>query len=161
MKTLTKLLAIACFACLFTGCEKIKIPHLDGVHSQNILGQWQLICVEKTVAGSSTEILKSTNYKSKNIIFDFFSNEKMSINKNGFLPKGEYYYYYESLSKPDYLTADLPGPNLVISNNKDFFDPNGNFAWYCYQVEGSNDMVLSRRLDKKDFIEWAYLIKNN
>ena len=49
MKNLTKLLAIICLVCFFTGCEKIEIPRNEGIQSQNILGQWQLICVEKTL----------------------------------------------------------------------------------------------------------------
>ena len=161
MKILTKILVITCFACFFTGC-KIEIPHIDGIQSQSILGQWQLICVEKTVAGSSTEILKTTNYKSKNIIFDFFNKEKMSINKNGYLPKGEYFYYYKSfddvLSEPDYLTADIPGNNLTISKSNNMDNPNDRFGWYCYQVEGSNDMVLWNP-SKDGFGERVYLIK--
>jgi len=163
MKTLTKLLAITCFACLFTSCKKIEIPSIpiDGIHSQNIIGQWQLICVEKSVAGGGGTI-KTTNYKSKNIIFHFFSNEKMSINKNGFLPKGEYFYYYRSWSdnKVNEPVFDIPGFNLIITNNEDIFSIDGSFYWYCNQVEGSNDMVLWNP-GKEGFGECAYLVKIN
>ena len=81
-----------------------------------------------------------------------------------FLPKGEYFYYYQSMTDiindlNDFYNS-LPGFNLIISNNEDTSIPDGSFYWYCNQVEGSNDMVLSHR-DKEGFVERVYLVKIN
>ena len=155
---------VICLVCVFASCENESFPPADAIHSQDILGKWKITSIkEVTIEG---EVIKTTNYKSKNIIFDFVSTERMDINKDGYLPKGEYTYSYAPWSLSNqYFTdcvADIDTRNLEIL----FYDEQGKvtsvYRYNCYQVEGSNDMIISNP-DKEEtgFGERIYLVKIN
>jgi hypothetical protein len=170
MKTLIKLSIIAtCFGCLLASCGKAgkdidkKVIHIpQGIYSDNILGQWKLMYVNTTVAGSSEEVIRTTDYSSANIIFDFFNSDKMNINKNGYLPQGEYFYNYHKYPSVD--NDMLPGHNFVASpyeiDSDDYFIHLVSACQYfCYKVEDSNEIVLWDTNNADGFGEVVLLIK--
>ena len=145
MKILAKILVITCLGLFLTGCEKDLFPPIDAIYSQDILGKWKITYVKEVTI--EEEVIKTTNYKSKNIIFDFVSTERMNINKDGYLPKGEYAYSYKPFSNKYYATdcvADIDTRNLEMF----LYEEQGKvvYRYYCYRVEGSDEMVLSNHI---------------
>lgn len=112
MKRFIFLISIIITLC---SCERNEIE----INNNSIIGEWKLVQIDQYVMNPSGAKLSTTDYSSKNVIYNFQKNNllKVSGGENFGYSNGEYPYEF----KKDYLSG-FPSPeetkiNLVIIND--------------------------------------------
>ncbi|MFD1164534.1 hypothetical protein ACFQ2C_02840 [Sphingobacterium daejeonense] len=112
MKRFIFLISIIITLC---SCERNEIE----INNNSIIGEWKLVQIDQYVMNPSGANLSTTDYSSKNVIYNFQKNNllKVSGGENFGYSNGEYPYEF----KKDYLSG-FPSPedtkiNLVIIND--------------------------------------------